>query len=73
MVLDLIVHRTDDGFTAEVPSIKGCETWAPTEDEVLEKIEELTRYYLKRGEKKLVLDKARGGYDSSLYKIIVKS
>ena len=41
MVLDLIITKTDDGFTADVPSVKGCESWAHTEDEVVEKTLEL--------------------------------
>jgi hypothetical protein len=35
MVLDIIVTQTNDGFTAEIPSINGCESWAPDEDSVL--------------------------------------
>jgi predicted RNase H-like HicB family nuclease len=32
MVIDLIITKTNDGYTAEVPSIKGCESWAHDED-----------------------------------------
>ncbi len=38
MILDLIVKKTDDGFTAEIPSLKGCESWAHNEEQVLDKI-----------------------------------
>ena len=44
MVLDLIVTLTDDGVTAEIPSIKGCECWAHEEEEAIEKCVELLRY-----------------------------
>ena len=37
MILDLIVTKTNDGYTAEIPSLKGCESWAHQEDEVIEK------------------------------------
>lgn len=71
MILNLIVKKTQDGFTAEIPSLKGCETWAPTEDEVLEKIVELARFYLKldSGEK-VELDKARDNFTQKIYKMI---
>lgn len=71
MILDIVVTKTNDGFTAEVPSIKGCECWAPNEDEVLEKIVELSKYYLKlRKNDKVNLDKARGNFDKKIYKLV---
>jgi predicted RNase H-like HicB family nuclease len=27
MILDIIVKKTDDGYIAEIPSLKGCESW----------------------------------------------
>lgn len=47
MVLDIIVKKTDDGFTAEIPGLRGCESWAHDEDTVMEKITDLAAYYLK--------------------------
>ena len=47
MVLDIVIKKTDDGFTAEVPSLKGCECWAHDEDTVMNKIIDLVSYYLK--------------------------
>lgn len=72
MILDVIVEKSDDGYTAEIPSLKGCETWASNEDEVLAKISELARYYLKLpASRKLTLDKARGTFKRSVYKLIL--
>lgn len=72
MVLDLIVSKTDDGYTAEVPSLTGCESWAHTEDEAISKTIELVMYYTKiQDEKRLKLDKARGTFKRTLYKIVI--
>ncbi len=72
MVLDLIVSKTDDGYTAEVPSLTGCESWAHTEDEAISKTIELVMYYTKiQDEKRLKLDKARGNFKRTLYKIVI--
>ena len=71
MVLDLIITKTDDGYTADVPSVKGCESWAHTEDEVIEKTLELFRFYMQRGpELKIKLDLARKERNVFVYKII---
>lgn len=71
MILDIVLNKTADGFTAEIPSLKGCETWAADEEEVLNKITELARYYLKLNDStKLQLDKARGNFHKSVYKLI---
>lgn len=71
MILDLIVHKTDDGYTAEVPSLKGCEAWAHDEDTVLDKILDLTVFYLKLSSKeKLKMDKAHGSRTRTVYKLI---
>lgn len=70
MVLDIIVHKTDDGFTAEVPSLKGCETWAHDEDTVLSKVLELAAFYLKMDRKLFRIDKARGSRTKTVYKLI---
>lgn len=70
MVLDLIVTKTDDGFTAEVPTVKGCEAWAHSEDDVIEKALEMFRFYMNRNELKIKLDLARKENNIYTYKII---
>ena len=70
MVLDVIVTKTDDGFTAEIPSMNGCESWAHDEDTVLAKVLELASFYLKTDIKKLKLDKARKAKNRSVYKLV---
>ncbi len=70
MVIDLIVTKTNDGYTAEVPSIKGCESWAHDEDTVIEKIIELTSYYVKLAPKEFRLDRARKEENKTIYKLI---
>lgn len=71
MILDLIVHKSDDGFTAEIPSVKGCESWSHTEEDVLENVVEMFCFYHKISDKsKIKLDKARTGAKKIVYKII---
>jgi predicted RNase H-like HicB family nuclease len=72
MILDVIVKKSDDGYTAEIPSLKGCESWAHDEDTVLEKILEIASFYLRiDSRKKLKLDKARVSRNRSVYKLVV--
>jgi len=70
MTLDVIVTKTNDGFTAEIPSLNGCESWAHDEDTVLSKILELASFYLKTDIKKFKLDKARRVKNHSVYKLV---
>jgi len=70
MVIDLIVTKTNDGYTAEVPSLKGCESWAHDEDSVIEEIFELTSFYLHIDTKEIKLDKARIEENKTIYKLI---
>jgi predicted RNase H-like HicB family nuclease len=70
MVLDILVTKTNDGFTAEIPSLNGCESWAHDEDTVLSKILELAAFYLKTDIKKFKLDKARRVKNHSVYKLV---
>ena len=70
MVLDIVVTKTNDGFTAEIPSLSGCESWAHDENTVLSKIMELASFYLKTDVKKFKLDKARRVKDRSIYKLV---
>ena len=70
MILDLIITKTNDGYTAEVPSIKGCETWAHDEETVIEKIIELTSFYILLPAKEIKLDRARREENKIIYKLI---
>jgi predicted RNase H-like HicB family nuclease len=71
MILDIIVKKTDDGFTAEIPGLKGCESWAHDEDAVMEKITDLAAYYLKIDSKdKFKIDRARSGKNRIIYKLV---
>ncbi|MFH1195921.1 MAG: hypothetical protein V1720_09400 [bacterium] len=73
MVLDLLVTFTDDGYNAEIPSIKGCDSWAHGEDEVIEKSVELLQFYLKLDPKlKIEIDRARKHQNTTVYKLIFK-
>ncbi len=70
MILSIEVKKTDDGFEADIPTVRGCEAWAPSEDEVLEKIIETLRYYLKLpDDTKFKLDKTKDDFTFKKYKI----
>ena len=71
MVLDLVVKKTDDGVTAEIPSISGCECWAHEEDEAIEKALELLRFYNNlESDVEIKVDKARGSKVKTIYKLV---
>ena len=71
MVLDLIVSKTNDGYTGEIPSISGCESWAHTEDEVIEKTIELLYFYVSLDpDTELIVDKARRMGNKTVYKLV---
>ncbi|MCB9207134.1 MAG: hypothetical protein H6610_04325 [Ignavibacteriales bacterium] len=71
MVLDLLVTKTDDGVTAEIPSIKGCECWAHKEDEAIDKSIELLRFYNNLdSDVEIKIDKARGTKTKIIYKLV---
>lgn len=70
MVVDVVIKKAIDGFSAEIPSIKGCESWADEEEKVLEKIIELASFYLRIPKEKFKLDKARAEEDKIIYKLI---
>ena len=71
MVLDLNVIKSDDGYTAEVPSIKGCESWSQNEDEAIEKTLELLKFYIQcPPERKIKVDRARRDKSLTIYKLI---
>lgn len=70
MVLDLIVTKTDDGFITEIPSIKGCESWAHTEDDAMQKVLEMLRFYIQvNDEFRFKVDLARKEGNNIIYKI----
>ena len=70
MILDVVLNKTDDGYTAEIPSINGSECWAHEEDAALEKIIELASYYLKVDLKKFKVDRARRNNMQTIYKLV---
>ncbi len=71
MVIDLIVTKTNDGYTAEVPSLKGCESWAHEEDEVIQKALELVRFYTQLDDdKEIIVDRARKTKNQIIYKLV---
>lgn len=70
MVIDLVIKKELDGFSAFVPSIKGCETWARQEDEAIDKVLELVEFYLKIKKEKINVDKARKENDEIIYKLV---
>jgi predicted RNase H-like HicB family nuclease len=70
MVLDILIEKSDDGFTAEVPSLKGCESWAHDEDTVIDKVVELASFYLKTDRKEFKVDKARSTKNKIIYKLV---
>ena len=67
----MIVTDTGDGFIAEVPSLKGCESWAHSDDEVITKIVELVRFYTNLNEDaEIIIDRARKNRNKIVYKLI---
>lgn len=67
----MIVTKEEDGFNAEVPSLKGCERWAHSEDEAILDIVELTKYYVNLNDKTEVkIDLARRSGRKKIYKLI---
>ena len=67
----MVVTKEEDGFNAVVPSLKGCESWAHSEDEAIANIVELTRYYINLNEKtEIKVDLARRNGRKKIYKLI---
>jgi hypothetical protein len=72
MHLQIVTRRTLDGVDASVPSIRECETWAATEDEALDKLLELVRYFLQlKPGFKHGLDRSRREGDETYYTLVV--
>jgi len=71
MVIDLVVTHTDDGYVADIPSIKGCDSWAHKEEDVIEKSLELVRFYANVPEdNEIKVDRARRQGKKVIYKLI---
>lgn len=70
MVLEMIVINTDDGYTAEVPSIRGCESWAHEQAQAIDQTLDLVAYYLKLKAAHFALDLIRRTGKKTEYKII---
>ncbi|MCF8307189.1 MAG: hypothetical protein K9I71_03675 [Ignavibacteriales bacterium] len=70
MVIDLVIKSTGDGYTSNVPSLKGCESWAHTEDEVMSKTLDLVSFFLSVEVDKIIVDRARRSGNSIIYKLI---
>ena len=70
MVLSLIVTKTEDGFTAEVPTLRGCECWAHDEETAIDKTLDLAAFYLKLKQSHFALDLSRRTGNKAFYKLI---
>jgi len=71
MVIDLVVTIEEDGFSAEVPSLKGCESWAHSEDDAITNTVELTRFYANiDSDVEIKVDLARKNKYKKIYKLI---
>jgi predicted RNase H-like HicB family nuclease len=71
VVLDLVVSNTGDGYTANVPSLNGCESWAHEEEDAIENVIELLRFYLSLPtDTEIKVDKARGSKTKVIYKLV---
>ena len=71
MVLDLVIIKTNDGITAEIPSIKGCECWAHKEEEAISKSIELLKFYTNLNDNsEIKIDKARKIQNKTIYKLV---
>jgi hypothetical protein len=70
MVLDLVIKKELDGYYGIIPSIKGWEVWAKNENEVIDKILDLSDFYLQIPKEKILIDKARKEDDKTIYKIV---
>ncbi len=71
MVIDMIITDTGDGYSSEVPSLKGCECWAHSSDEAIEKTVEMVRFYAGIPEDiEILVDRARKTRKAIVYKLI---
>lgn len=73
MILDVVVSRELDGYNALVKSVKGCENWAPTEEEALDGLIPVIRFYLNLTDSDLLkYDRARGDATKRIYKLVIE-
>ena len=71
MVIDLVVTIEEDGFGAEVTSLKGCESWGHSEDEAITNAIELARFYANiDADIEIKVDLARRSKKKKVYKLI---
>lgn len=71
MILDIIIEKTNDGYNADVPSLKDCDTWAHDEESAIENILERVSFFLRIDPKLFKLDKARIENNSTVYKLVI--
>lgn len=71
MILDIIIEKTGDGYNADVPSLKDCDTWAHDEETALENILERVSFFLMIDQKLFKLDKARREDNLTIYKLVI--
>lgn len=71
MVLSLIVKKSIDGYTSEIPVIKGCDSWADSEDMAVENVISLLRFYMNLDDSvEIAIDRAYKTPNSTTYKLI---
>jgi len=71
MILDIVIEKTNDGFNADVPSLRECDTWAHDEETVIHNILERVSYFLRIDQKLFKLDKARRENNFTIYKLVI--
>ncbi|MBR9974266.1 MAG: hypothetical protein KFF77_01675 [Bacteroidetes bacterium] len=70
----VLVEKGLDGVDASIPSIRECETWAPTEDEALTSLVERLAYFLRREQGfRHQIDYMRREDGKTWYKLIIRS
>ena len=71
MILDIVIEKTNDGFNADVPSLRECDTWAHDEETVINNILERVSYFLRIDQKLFKMDKARRENNFTIYKLVI--
>ena len=71
MILDIVIEKTNDGFNADAPSLRECDTWAHDEETVINNILERVSYFLRIDQKLFKLDKARRENNFTIYKLVI--
>ncbi len=71
MILDIVIEKTNDGFNADVPSLRECDTWAHDEETVINNILGRVSYFLRIDQKLFKLDKARRENNFTIYKLVI--